>query len=56
MKFDLKKTLTWILIIFVIYAILTSPTESADVVRSIWSIIFNGIQSVATFFDRIITP
>lgn len=54
MRFNLRKTLMWILIIFVIYAIFTSPNEAADVVASLWDIIANGFRSVAIFFDRII--
>lgn len=54
MKFNPRKTLLWILIIFVIYAIFTSPSESADVVRTLWDIIANGFRAVGTFFDRII--
>ncbi len=54
MKFNLKKILMWILIIFVIYAIFTSPRESADVVSSIWNIIANGFRAVGVFFDSII--
>lgn len=49
-----KKILTWIFWIFVIYAIFTNPSKAADLVTTVWDIIVNGFTSIGIFFDRIL--
>jgi hypothetical protein len=49
------RVIGWILLIYLIYAIIRSPTQAADVVRGIFEILANGVRSIATFFDSLIT-
>lgn len=51
----LKKTLMWLLLIFVLYAIFTSPTSAAAMFGNAWDIIINGISNVGRFFDALIS-
>lgn len=49
-----KRILLWILLAFVVYAIVTSPTQAADIARSAWSIIVQGFVSIGSFFDALL--
>jgi hypothetical protein len=49
------KILGWIVVIYLVYAIIRSPTQAADVVRGIFEILANGVRSIATFFDSLLT-
>ncbi|MDQ1294049.1 MAG: hypothetical protein QG608_1932 [Actinomycetota bacterium] len=40
--------------IFVVYAVLASPDQSADVVRNAWSQLGDGVGSVGEFFDALL--
>ena len=43
-----------IVLVFVIYAVVVSPTKSADLVRSIVDLITNAIQALFRFFDALL--
>ncbi len=49
-----KKIILWTIFIFLIYAIFTDPHGSADVVRSIWSVLRNGVRHIGDFFNDIL--
>lgn len=49
-----KKILVWLLVIFLLYAILTSPGDAADIVGSAWDIVRNGVQNIFDFFDALL--
>jgi hypothetical protein len=49
------KIVGWILLIYLVYAIIRSPTQAADVVQGIFQILANGVRSIATFFDSLLT-
>ncbi|NNG38716.1 hypothetical protein HJ588_05435 [Flexivirga sp. ID2601S] len=49
-----KKVVIWVVVAFIAYAIFTSPSRSADIVHSIWQILSDGVDSIGTFFDRIL--
>jgi hypothetical protein len=44
-----------ILVIFVIYAVINDPTQSANTTASIWDWLKGGINSIATFFDTLLS-
>jgi hypothetical protein len=46
----IKTALFWIIAIFLVYAIVTSPDRAADLVKALWDIIVNAFTSFATFF------
>jgi hypothetical protein len=50
----IKKIVLWLLTIFLLYAILTSPTEAADMVGTAWEILVNGVRNIGRFFDSLI--
>ena len=49
-----KKIVMWLLVIFLLYAILTSPNSAADIFNSVWDIIPNGVKNIARFFDSLL--
>lgn len=51
----IKKIVTWILVIFFLYAILTNPSSAADIVGSIWEIIYNGVRNIFAFFNELLS-
>ena len=50
MRRKIALTLAWLLIGFIIYAILVSPDRAADVVQAIWDIIVEGFRNIGRFF------
>ncbi|WP_377640008.1 hypothetical protein [Oryzobacter terrae] len=51
----IKKIVLWLVVIFLLYAILTSPTEAADIFGSAWDVVKNGVANIASFFDNLIS-
>ena len=51
----IKKIVLWLLVIFLLYAILTSPEEAAAIFGAAWNIIVYGVSNVAAFFDNLIS-
>lgn len=51
----IKKIVLWLLTIFLLYAILTSPSEAASIVGSAWEVIANGVRNIGRFFDSLIS-
>ena len=50
-----KKIVMWLVVIFLLYAIFTSPTEAANIFGSAWDVIANGVKNIARFFDSLIS-
>ncbi len=50
----IKKIVLWLLVIFLLYAILTSPDSAADIVDSAWDIVRNGVRNIFEFFDALL--
>lgn len=51
----IKKIVLWLLTIFLLYAILTSPDEAATMVGSAWDVIEGGVANIGRFFDSLIS-
>ena len=49
-----KKIVIWLVVIFLLYAILTSPGDAADMVGSAWDVLANGVRNIGVFFDFLI--
>ena len=49
-----KKPLLWTLLAFFIYAIVTSPSQAADILQTVWDIILQGFKSIGSFFDALL--
>ncbi|WP_172669690.1 hypothetical protein [Arsenicicoccus sp. oral taxon 190] len=50
----IKKVLLWLLVAFLIYAIIVSPDRAADIVRTVWDILVQAVQSLGRFFDKLL--
>lgn len=50
----IKKIVLWLIVIFLLYAILTSPNDAADIMRSAWQVIRNGVENIFHFFDALL--
>jgi len=51
---SVKKILPVTLIVFFVYAIVKSPDQAADLVRTGWDIILQGFKSIGSFFDALL--
>lgn len=49
----IKKIVLWLLTIFLLYAIFTSPSEAASIVDSTWEVLSNGVRNIGRFFDSL---
>jgi len=49
-----RRALVVLLVIFVIYAVINDPTQSASVTGNAWDRIKDAISSIGTFFDTLI--
>ena len=38
-----KKILLWVLLAFAVYAVITSPTQAADIVHTSWDIVVQAV-------------
>jgi hypothetical protein len=50
----IKKIVLWLVVIFLLYAILTSPQDAADIFGSAWDVVLTAVQNVASFFDNLL--
>ena len=50
----IKRIIMWVLVIFLIYAILTNPKEASNIVGSIWDILKGGVGNIFKFFDSLL--
>jgi hypothetical protein len=51
----IKKIVMWLVVVFLLYAILTSPDEAAGIFGSAWDMLANGVRNIADFFDNLIS-
>ena len=49
-----KKIVMWLVVIFLLYAILTSPDDAASIFGSAWDVVSNGVQNIGRFFDSLL--
>lgn len=50
----IKKAVVWAVFAFVLFAIFTNPTKSADIVHNIWDLVSSGVRSMGDFFKAIL--
>lgn len=53
-KINFKSILKLLVFAFIIYAIFSSPSQSADVVHSIGNVLRNAVTNLGTFFDTLL--
>ena len=49
-----KKFVPLAVLAFVVYAIVKSPTQAAELVHTVWDIIFQGAKGIGGFFDAVL--
>ena len=49
-----KKIVLWTLLAFFVYAIVKSPSQAADILRTVWDIILAAFKSIGSFFDALL--
>ncbi len=50
-----RKILGWVLLAYLVYAIIKSPVQAADVVKTSFQILAEGVRSIFAFFDSLIS-
>lgn len=54
MKKGVTRILTWLVVIFVVYAILTAPDQAADLAAGGANILKSGAENLAAFFSNLL--
>lgn len=49
-----KKLLVLLVVAFVIYSIVQSPQQAADIVHTVWNMIVSGFHGIADFFNKVL--
>jgi hypothetical protein len=49
-----RRVILIIVVVFIIYAVINDPTNSADVTSNAWGHIKDAISAIGTFFDDLI--
>jgi hypothetical protein len=50
----IKKIVLWLVVIFLLYAIFTAPTEAANMFQAAWDFTVNAVSNIAEFFNSLI--
>ena len=50
---NLKKVLTWLVVAFVVFYVISAPEDSADFVRTAGQALGDAATSLASFFDSL---
>jgi hypothetical protein len=50
-----KKIVLWTVLAFIVYAIIVSPSQAANIFQSAWNVIVLASKSIAAFFNQILT-
>jgi hypothetical protein len=50
----IKKIVLWLVVIFLLYAIFTAPTEAANMFQAAWDFTVNAVSNIAAFFNSLI--
>lgn len=50
----MMRILKIVAVVFILYAIITNPSGSAEVARTIWNLIIAGLTGIFSFFHALI--
>lgn len=50
-----KTLLIWLVVIFLVYAIINSPDRAADIVKALWDVLTNAFAAFGEFFANLAT-
>lgn len=51
----LKTCITWLFVIFLVLFVANSPSQAANVVRTIWNLVYMIVAGFAAFFSELTT-
>jgi hypothetical protein len=51
----LQRAILILVVVFIIYAVLHDPSQSADFTSNIWGRITDGLSAIGTFFDTLLS-
>jgi len=49
-----KKIVLWSVVAFFVYAVITSPSQAANIVQGAWDLIVLAFKSIGNFFNQIL--
>ena len=49
-----KTVIKWLIIGFLVYAVVKSPQQAADIVRTAFDIVAQGFTAIFSFFDALL--
>ncbi|YAL83612.1 hypothetical protein ACMYYO_02045 [Dermacoccaceae bacterium W4C1] len=49
-----RQFVPWVIAAFLVYAVVTSPDKSADMVNNLWGILSDGVSNIGQFFSRLV--
>ncbi|BDZ43079.1 hypothetical protein GCM10025865_23780 [Paraoerskovia sediminicola] len=49
-----KMLLMWLIIAFLVYAVINSPDQSANLLQTIWNVITQAFSSIGQFFSSLL--
>ncbi len=49
-----KRIGAWLLLAFLVYAVVKSPSQAADIIRTSFDIVGQGFRSIFAFFDALL--
>lgn len=51
---SIKQVVLWLMVIFLLYAVFTSPVETKQLLGMAWEIILNGMRNVIGLFNTLV--
>jgi hypothetical protein len=54
LKIKPRSAIIMVLVIFALYAIVTSPTSAANGVHNVFTLVADAVRSIFTFFDKLL--
>jgi len=50
----IKKGLVWLIVAFLVFAVVRNPSQAAHVTRAIWDLLFMTVAGFLTFFEELV--
>ncbi len=55
MPAKIKTWLVWLIVAFLVFAVVRSPDQAANVARAIWDFIYMTVSGFVTFFGELVS-
>lgn len=55
MPAKIKTVVIWLIVAFLVFAVVRNPDQAANVVRAIWDLIYMTISGFVTFFGELVS-